>query len=76
MIKKIKFDIMLAEDTITDNNNIGFLMIIGHFFRTLKLVIMIFNISYFFGITFMIIAEISKDLSDKYSDQEYFLDYF
>ena len=76
MIEKIKYDIMLAEDTINDHNNIGFLMKLGHFFRVFKLVILILNISYFFGIIFMIVAELARDLAAEDTDQEFYLDHF
>ena len=64
MIEKIKYDIMLGEDTVNDHNNIGFLMKLGYCFRTFKLIILILNISYFFGIIFMIIAEVSREYGD------------
>jgi len=64
MIEKIKYDIMLGEDTVNDHNNIGFLMKLGYCFRTFKLIILILNISYFFGIIFMIIADTGKTIAN------------
>jgi len=64
MIEKIKYDLALAEDTDNDHNNIGFLMKLGHCFRTFKLVILILNISYFFGIIFMIIADTGRAIAN------------
>jgi len=39
-------------------------MKLGHCFRIFKLVILILNVSYFFGIIFMIIAEVSREYGD------------
>ena len=56
MLIKIKNDPLLAEDTISDHNNVGFLMKTGHGLKIFKLVIVIITTSYFVGILFMIVA--------------------
>ena len=79
---KIEYDIennpLIGEDTISDHNNIEFMMKIGNVLRILKLVMIILNTSYFVGIFFMIFAEvtmaISKLLGD--TDQDFYIDYF
>ena len=52
----------MAEDTISDHNGIGALLMMSYVLKTLKLVIIIFNVSYFLGMAWHIIAEYSMYL--------------
>ena len=62
MQKKIANDPNLAEDTLSDHNNVNFLMNMGHGLRIFKLFVVILNISYFVGIFVMIVAELNVTL--------------
>jgi len=78
-LSKIEADPTLGEDTLTDHNNVNFLMNVSHSMKIVELVILILNISYFVGILFMIVAELNMKLErlineDDYSD--YFIEYF
>ena len=57
--ERIKYDHVLAEDMLNDNNNIEFLIKLGYFFKTLKLVLVILTISYFVGILWLIICQLN-----------------
>ena len=69
IMKKVKFlfkkrtdelilkDKDLAENTILDNNGIKQLIIIGFLFKIGKLVITLFNISFFIGFAWFIVSE-------------------
>ena len=63
MKEKIKDDPLLAEDTISDHNNVNFLINMGHGLRIFKLVVVILNITYFVGVSFMIVSEINMTLA-------------
>ena len=76
MLQKIKDDHMLGEDTISDHNNIDFLVNMTNTLKITELVILILNISYFVGILFMIVAEVNMAIAANDSDSEYFIDYF
>ena len=82
MKDKIKDDPLLAEDTLTDHNNVDFLINMGNGLKIFKLVVVILNITYFIGISFMIISEVNMTIarmnSQSYLDnqQEYFIEYF
>ena len=54
MAEIIENDKELAEDTTQDNNNIEFIMKFGFFLKTLKLIIVIINSSYFMGVFWLI----------------------
>ena len=56
ILERIKTDHVLAEDMLNDNNNIEFLIKLGYFFKTLKLVLVILTISYFVGALWLIIC--------------------
>ena len=57
--ERIKTDHVLGEDMLNDNNNIEFLIKLGYFFKTLKLVLVILTISYFVGILWLIICQLN-----------------
>ena len=79
---KIEYDIdnnpLLGEDTISDNNNIEFLMRVSNVLKILKLVMIILNTSYFVGILFMIYAEVTMTIAKAlgHTDQDFYIDYF
>ena len=76
---KISNDPLLAEDTISDHNNVDFLMNMTHTLKILELIILILNITYFLGITFMIVAELNMTIAhllDEDTDHEFFISYF
>ena len=54
---------MLGEDTISDHNNIEFLLKTSYMLKILKLVIIILNTSYFVGILFIIISDMSRSIA-------------
>lgn len=54
----IKYDRYLAESMDADNNNINELVLTDNILKTLKLVIIIVNISYFVGFAFLILSEL------------------
>ena len=67
MKDKIKDDPLLAEDTITDHNNVNFLINMGNGLKIFKLVVVILNITYFVGISFMIISEVNMTIARMHS---------
>lgn len=62
MLLKIEKDPLIDENSLVDNNSIDYLMNIKYFLETFKLVLVIFNVSYFIGIFWMIYC----DCMDKY----------
>lgn len=64
----IKYDRALAESMVADNNNINELVMTDNILKTLKLVIIIVNISYFVGFGFLILSDLQKDY-DYYFDE-------
>ena len=75
----IKSNPLLAEDTLTDHNNVDMLMNTSHGLKIFELVILIMNISYFIGIIFMIVAQLNMAIGrmiDEDTDMEYFIEYF
>ena len=69
---KMEYDIdndpLLGEDTISDHNNIEFKMKIRNLLKIFKLVLIMFNVSYFVGIIFMIFAEVTMAISTELGD--------
>lgn len=51
----------LAENTDIDNNGIKKLIVIGFIFKICKLVIILFNVSFFIGFGWFIISELQHD---------------
>ena len=64
----IEKDPEIGEDTLSDHNNVVILMATGHVFRIIKLILVIFNISYFVGIIFLIFAEITMTVAKMEGD--------
>lgn len=60
--KKIKNDPNIGEDTINDHNNIEEIMLTGYTLKTLKLVIIILNLSYFLGLFWIIFCKLTEKL--------------
>lgn len=56
----------MAENIDIDNNNIAKLIIINFLFRIVKLIIIIFNISYFLGFLWYIFCDLGLDI-DSYN---------
>ena len=52
----------LAEDMDLDQNKIMTIIIVGYIFKIFKLVVIIFQVSYFLGILFYIYCDLTNDL--------------
>lgn len=83
MERNIKNNPVLAFDIHADHNNISERLNISYFLKTLKLVIMIFNLSFFVGHYWWIFCEITTkistgNLNDNDIDHNYenFIDFF
>jgi hypothetical protein len=61
---KIEKDPMIDENTLVDNNSIDILMNIKYFLETFKLVLIIFNVSYFTGIIWIIFCDCMESMRD------------
>ena len=61
--KLIQEDPVMAENIAIDNNNIAKLIIINFMFRIVKLIIIIFNISYFLGFLWYIFCDLGLDIA-------------
>ena len=57
-LRRIEKDPLIDENTLLDNNSIDGLMNFKYFLETLKLVIVIFNVSYFTGIFWIIYCDL------------------
>lgn len=55
----MKEDPLIGEDTITDHNDVEKLLAFKYFLKFVKLIILISNLSYFLGMGWLIICEIS-----------------
>lgn len=64
MKEKVKNDYRIAEDILEDHNKIEGLLFIHYAIKTLNLVILILNVSYFFGMTWMILCVINQEYLD------------
>ena len=60
MQEKVKKDPVLAEDIVTDHNGIELLLFIRYSFTTFRLILTIFNISFFVGMFWNILCELSQ----------------
>jgi len=60
----ISKDPAIGEDTISDHNNIEFLLKTGYIIKTFKLIIIILNTSYFVGILFMVISDVCMAIAN------------
>ena len=59
----IKTDPFIGEDTSQDHNKVEFLLLVKYILRTIKLVLIILNFSYFIGQIWLMICDIIKDLT-------------
>lgn len=59
MERIMKLNPNVGEDKDEDHNNIEGLMVTGYILKTLKLVIVILNFSYFLGMIWLIFCEIT-----------------
>ena len=79
---KIKRDHSIAEDTLEDHNNIAMILIIGYFFKTAKLVIIILNISYFLAMFWIAYCWTTREMhiisyqNYELDTNDFFYDYF
>ena len=62
-IERVKKDPIYAEDTLNDNNRIVTLRYIYYFLKVSMLIVLILNISYFGGLSWIIISKIEEDLN-------------
>ena len=60
--RKIKYDPSIAEDNLDDHNNIVFILVVGYLFKTLKLIVIIMNISYFLGMFWLTFCFSTREL--------------
>ena len=60
----IKGNPSLANDNDKDSNNIELMLYISYSLKTLKLILMIGNISFFLGIFWLIFCELSEDSTE------------
>lgn len=61
IMKKIKSDPLIAEDTENDHNSIEALMIFSYLLKTTKLIIIIVNISYFLGMFWITFCDLTSE---------------
>jgi hypothetical protein len=75
----------ISHDMINDHNNIENLLVIGYILKTSKLIILIFNVSYFIGNGFYILCDVSQRILSHYHsllppegvyNTEFFITYF
>jgi len=62
MEERIKKDPDLGEDKLNDHNNIVYNIYLGNFLATTKLVIIIFNISFFMGVFWLVFCDLTRDI--------------
>ena len=56
----------LADDMDQDNNQIEFLMMVNYGLKTLKLIILIINISFFLGMFWLIYCDVTQKITENY----------
>lgn len=83
MKKAIEDNPLLGDDMHTDFNITNNVMVISYFLRTFRLIILITNVSFFFGIIWLIWCDLSSDfrvylnkLLQNNSTDESFIDFF
>lgn len=74
--KLIKNDPVRAQDMINDNNNIEVLFFGRYILRTIKLIALMFNLSFFLGMIWMIYCYFIQSVVDHDGDQEFFLEVY
>ena len=75
---KIKNDPTIGEDMLTDHNNIELLLAVSYVFKTLKLVLIIVNISFFMAIGWLIIVHFvdQQKTTEAEEHTDNFIEYF
>ena len=58
---------MVADDTIHNNNKFEELLLTSYLLKTIKIVVVIINISYFLGIIWIVLCQLSENLGDTFS---------
>jgi len=71
LAKLIAQDKRIGENQDIDRNNIEFLMKVGYGLKTMKLAIIIFNISYFVGILWLIFCDFTTDPMQENGDKNF-----
>lgn len=66
MKKRIEKDPKLGEDQLNDHNSIEEMLMLGYFLKTMKLVTMILNISFFVGIFFYVACDLQAQFYQSY----------
>lgn len=66
-LEEIVKDPKLADNTVLDQNKILTIIMIGYLFKTVKLIIIIFQVSYFLGIGYYIYCDVTNDLYSVYN---------
>ena len=61
---------MLGEDVLEDHNKIEALLKTMYMLRILKLIVILLNMSYFFGIIFMIVADLFMRIAYELGDTD------
>ena len=62
-IAMITKDPLVGEDTSSDHNQVEFLLLVKYMIRTVKLVVIILNFSYFGGLSWLIMCEINSNFT-------------
>jgi hypothetical protein len=75
-LNKIVEDPLLAENIFIDQNKIMNIIIISYLIKTIKLVILIFLVSYFLGICFYIFCDITREFDSVKNSQDDFISRF
>jgi len=68
--KKLKKNPFYGDDNLLDLNHIDWLMSIGISLKNLKLIINIFNISFFMGMVWLCYCKISKNIHNSLFDDD------
>jgi len=62
MEERIKKNPELGEDKLHDHNRIVYNIYLGNGLATIKLVVIIFNISFFMGVFWLVFCDLSRDI--------------
>lgn len=76
-LKKACADPRLANDQIEDNNEIMAQIEIQTLFKTFRLIVIIFLLSYYLGMLFYIFSDVTNDIPpfERHIEYENFIDY-
>lgn len=77
-MKKAVKNPQIANDSLEDHNNIMRILYIQAGFKTFRLIMIIFMITYFIGMLFYIFSDLTNDIDSPLRNQngENFIDYF